>query len=72
MKLSLHSRQAVWKGADRMERLAIYLRLSQEDEGIGSAREESNSISNQRKQIYRYIQHDPELYKYERVEFCEM
>ncbi len=69
-----------------MERLAIYLRLSQEDEGIGSAHKErnetkvsyhapenmeSNSISNQRKQIYEYIQHDPELCKYERVEFCD-
>ena len=69
-----------------MERLAIYLRLSQEDEGMGDDSEminerkgschtpenqESNSISNQRKQIYEYIQRDPELCRYERAEFCD-
>ena len=34
-----------------MERLALYLRLSLEDEG---EKDESNSISNQRKLIYEY------------------
>ena len=41
-----------------MKRLALYLRLSLEDEG---EKDESNSISNQRKLIYEYIHHDSEL-----------
>lgn len=52
-----------------MESLAMYLRLSIEDDGD---KDESNSISNQRKQIYKYIHHDSKLSKYEVVEFCEM
>lgn len=52
-----------------MECLALYLRLSLEDEG---EKDESNSISNQRKQIYEYIHHDSELSRYEAVEFSEM
>lgn len=51
-----------------MEYLAMYLRLSIEDEGD---KDESNSISNQRKQIYEYIHHDSELSRYEVVEFCD-
>lgn len=51
-----------------MERLALYLRLSLEDEG---EKDESNSISNQRKQIYEYINHDSELSTYEAVEFSD-
>jgi len=51
-----------------MECLAMYLRLSIEDEGD---KDESNSISNQRKQIYEYIHHDSELFRYEVVEFCD-
>lgn len=51
-----------------MERLALYLRLSLEDEG---EKDESNSISNQRKQIYEYIHHDSELSRYEAVEFSD-
>lgn len=51
-----------------MEYLAMYLRLSIEDDGD---KDESNSISNQRKQIYKYIHHDSELSKYEVVEFCD-
>ena len=51
-----------------MECLAMYLRLSIEDEGD---KDESNSISNQRKQIYEYIHHDSELSRYEVVEFCD-
>lgn len=69
-----------------MGRLAIYLRLSQEDEGIGNSskimdgtgdsshtpeNQESNSISNQRKQVREYIRHDPELCRYEQAEFCD-
>lgn len=51
-----------------MECLALYLRLSLEDEG---EKDESNSISNQRKQIYEYIHHDSELSRYEAVEFSD-
>lgn len=51
-----------------MERLALYLRLSLED---GGEKDESNSIGNQRKLIYEYIQQDPELSRYEAVEFCD-
>ncbi|MDE6608716.1 MAG: recombinase family protein [Lachnospiraceae bacterium] len=57
-----------------MERLAMYLRLSLEDkraDGDGSLQDESNSIGNQRKQILEYIHHEPELGKYEVMEFCD-
>lgn len=57
-----------------MKRLALYLRLSLEDERTGNnglEKDESNSISNQRKQIYEYIHHDSELSSYETVEFCD-
>ncbi len=69
-----------------MKRLALYLRLSLEDEkavengkaigecqsgGTGQDKDESNSISNQRKQIYEYIHHDPGLSAYETVEFSD-
>lgn len=54
--------------------LAMYLRLSIEDEKTienGLDKDESNSISNQRKQIYKYIHHDSKLSKYEVAEFCD-
>lgn len=51
-----------------MEYLAMYLRLSIEDEGN---KDESNSIRNQRKQIYEYIHQDSELSGFEVVEFCD-
>lgn len=51
-----------------MEYLAMYLRLSVEDDGD---KDESNSISNQRKQIYEYIHHDSELGRFEVAEFCD-
>ena len=51
-----------------MKRLALYLRLSLEDEG---EKDESNSISNQRKLIYEYIHHDSKLSGYEAVEFSD-
>ena len=51
-----------------MKCLALYLRLSLEDEG---EKDESNSISNQRKQIYEYIHHDSELSRYEAMEFSD-
>lgn len=63
-----------------MKNLALYLRLSIEDKkaiengkGIknGLDIDESNSINNQRKQIYEYIHHDSELSRYEVLEFCD-
>jgi len=51
-----------------MEYLAIYVRLSMEDEGD---KDESNSIVNQKEQIHGYISHDSELSRYEIKEFCD-
>ena len=57
-----------------MEYLALYLRLSIEDKKDMESRmskNESNSISSQRKQIQEYIQNDTELMQYKTVEFCD-
>lgn len=54
--------------------LAIYLRLSVEDERDiekDLKKDESNSIGNQRKLILEYIQQDSELCKYEISEFMD-
>lgn len=51
-----------------MKRLAMYLRLSVEDE---LKAEESNSISSQRNLIQEYICQDPELSSYDKEEFCD-
>lgn len=51
-----------------MGRLALYLRLSLED---GDEKDESNSISNQRKLICEYIRRDSELSALEAVEFSD-
>lgn len=48
-----------------MDRIAIYLRLSKEDDLI---RDESNSISNQREYIMDYIRKDKKLKKLEVIE----
>ena len=49
-----------------MERIAMYLRLSREDDLI---RDESNSITNQRELILDFIRRDKDLRKMEVVEF---
>ena len=49
-----------------MKKVAMYLRLSKEDEYI---RDESNSISSQRALIKKHIRGIPELKKMETVEF---
>lgn len=57
-----------------MEYLALYLRLSLEDKkDIENSfdKNESNSISSQRKQIQEYIQNNTELMQYKTVEFCD-
>ncbi len=51
-----------------MEYLAVYLRLSIEDQ---EENDESNSISNQRKQIFEYIHQNPEFNQYDVMEFCD-
>lgn len=57
-----------------MAYLAIYLRLSIEDEKAienGEEKAESNSVSNQRKQIYEYIHQHSELSMFQVREFCD-
>ncbi len=57
-----------------MEYLALYLRLSMEDKkDIENSfdKNESNSISSQRKQIQEYIQNNTELMQYKTIEFCD-
>ena len=49
-----------------MKKLAMYLRLSKEDE---YTYDESNSISNQRALISRFIRSNPELKKMDVMEF---
>lgn len=56
-------------------KIAIYLRLSIEDEAldgkISTQKLESNSISNQRKMLLDYISNDAELREQEVAEFCD-
>lgn len=55
--------------------VAVYLRLSKEDEiserELLKAQDESNSISSQRKLLREYIRHDAELDGAEVMEFCD-
>ena len=53
--------------------VALYLRLSQEDVDVrrNAAKDESNSISAQRKLVTRRIDDTPELAKLPRMEFCD-
>ena len=51
-----------------MEQIAMYLRLSKEDEFI---RDESNSITNQRAFIRNYINKDKALRKMNVLEFVD-
>ena len=51
-----------------MEQIAMYLRLSKEDEFI---RDESNSITNQRAFIREYINKDKALRKMNVLEFVD-
>lgn len=56
-------------------KIAIYLRLSIEDDVMGgkisTEQRESNSISNQRKMLLDYISNDAELREQEVAEFCD-
>lgn len=51
-----------------LNRIAVYLRLSMED---GGEKDESSSISGQRKQILDYIHKDDVLCGYETAEYCD-
>lgn len=57
-------------------KIAIYLRLSIEDDAldgkVSTEQRESNSISNQRKMLLDYVRNDAELMGQEVAEFCEM
>ena len=53
---------------DQTFRVAIYLRLSKEDDDLScssGAKNESNSISNQRKLIYDFMKSHPEFELYD-------
>ena len=53
------------------KRIAIYIRLSLADEGIGRAKDESDSIVNQRSLIHRFLDNHAELSGYPRTEFVD-
>lgn len=53
------------------KRVAIYIRLSNADEGTGHTKGESNSIRNQRSLIHRYLDGHKELSDYPRTEFVD-
>lgn len=53
--------------------MALYIRLSDEDEDIGNpaGKQESNSVTNQRRLLREYYAGHPGLHKYELREFCD-
>lgn len=51
--------------------IAFYIRLSKTDEDVGKKKPESNSVENQRKILYDFINELPELRKAEIVEFVD-
>ena len=57
----------------RQKTLALYIRLSKEDDdvGISSEKEESNSITNQRMLLYDYLKSYPEFQDYRIIEKCD-
>lgn len=52
-------------------RIAIYIRLSLEDDDICYGKLESESITNQRNLLHDYIRNTPELCQAEVIEFCD-
>ena len=57
----------------RQKTLALYIRLSKEDDDVGlsSEKEESNSITNQRMLLYDYLKSHPEFQDYRIIEKCD-
>lgn len=53
------------------ENIAFYLRLSQEDFDTGKLKEESDSIGNQRKLLYYYVNRRKELKDCRITEYCD-
>lgn len=53
------------------KKIAVYLRLSQEDYETGNFKEESNSISNQRKLLSYYVKRRKEFQTCEISEYCD-
>lgn len=51
--------------------VAFYIRLSKADEDVGEGKEESNSVENQRKILYDFIQEVPDLRNAEVEEFVD-
>lgn len=53
--------------------VALYTRMSKEDDDVGlyGNKEESNSITNQRMLLYEYLKTHPEFQGYEVKEFCD-
>lgn len=51
--------------------IAVYLRISDDDKDMWGAKEESTSITNQRKVLYSFINQDSELSRYPVKEFCD-
>ena len=53
--------------------VALYTRMSKEDDDVGlfGNKEESNSITNQRMLLYDYLNTHPEFQGYEVMEFCD-
>ncbi len=51
--------------------IAIYIRLSSEDGDLSDDKSESNSVSNQREYIRRFIGRSPELQDAQILEFCD-
>lgn len=57
----------------RQKTLALYIRLSKEDDDVGLSSEkgESNSITNQRMLLYDYLKSHPEFQDYRIIEKCD-
>lgn len=53
------------------KKIAIYIRLSNADEDLGGAKDESNSVVNQRLLINHFLDRSEELSKYPRYEFVD-
>ena len=53
------------------KRIAIYIRLSQADEGTGKEKDESNSIVNQRSLIHSFLDNNEEFSGFTRKEFVD-
>ena len=51
--------------------VAMYIRLSAEDDDLDDSKIESNSVVNQRMLLTEYIRSKPDLHNCEIIEFCD-